>query len=184
LSRAGASPRRVLVATIGAAHGVKGEVRVKAHNADPLSLGAYGPLAADDGRVFEIERVRPGKGVVIVKFSGVDDRTAAEALNGISLYVDRERLPAIGADEFYHADLIGLAASREDGAPLGIVIAVHNFGAGDMLEIAPSRGKTLLVPFTKEAVPVVDIAAGTVTIVPPAEIEVRGGEAEAGKEST
>lgn len=174
----------VLLATIGAAHGVKGEVRVKSFTAEPMGLKDYGSLRTEDGRLFEIERIRPGKGVVIVKFSGVDDRTAAEALNGISLYVDRERLPATGADEFYHADLIGLAASREDGAPLGIVIAVHNFGAGDMLEIAPSRGKTLLVPFTKEAVPVVDIAAGTLTIIPPAEIEVRGGEAEAGKEST
>jgi 16S rRNA processing protein RimM len=174
---------RILLATIGAAQGVKGEVRVKALNADPLSLGAYGLLAGDDGRVFEIERLRPAKGVVIVKFRGVDDRNAAEALNCVNLYVDRARLPAPEADEFYHADLIGLAAIKANGDPLGTVIAVHNFGAGDMLEIAPSRGKTILVPFTKKAVPVVDIAAGTLTIVPPAEIEVRGDKAEAGKES-
>jgi 16S rRNA processing protein RimM len=163
----------VLLATIGAAHGIKGEVRVKAHSADPMALASYGVLSAQNGRGFDIERLRLGKGVVVAKFRGVDDRNAAEALNGIDLYVARERLPAAGADEFYHADLIGLAAVNTAGEELGAVIAIYNFGAGDILEIAPPRGETMMLPFTKEIVPAVDIAAGRITVVPPAETEAR-----------
>lgn len=168
----------MLLATIGAAHGIKGEVRIKAHGADPLALDAYGPLEAGDGRSFEIERLRPSRGVVIAKLRGIDGRTAAEKLNGLDLYVDRARLPAPDIDEFYHADLIGLQAVGEAGEPLGTLIAVHNFGAGDILEIAPRRGQTILVPFTKETAPLVDIAAGRIIIVPPGEIEAKGEEEE------
>jgi 16S rRNA processing protein RimM len=166
---------RVLLATIGAAHGVKGEVRVKAHGADPMALASYyGILATRDGRELEIERLRPGKGVAIAKFRGVDDRDAAEALNGVDLYIERERLPPPGAEEFYHADLIGLTAFDASGVEVGTVIAIHNFGAGDILEIAPPRGETVMLPFTKETVPAVDIAAGRITLAPPTETEARG----------
>ena len=166
-----AAPDRVLLATIGAAHGVRGEVRVKPFTADPLAIGEYKPLLAEDGRAFEIERLRPAGNVLVVKFRGVDDRTAAEALNGVALHAERAALPPTGEDEFYHADLIGLAAVTEAGDTLGTVAAVLNFGAGDILEIAPARGPSLLVPFTRAIVPDIDIAAGRIVIVMPAETE-------------
>ena len=167
------APDRILLATIGAAHGIKGEVRVKSFTADPAALGAYGPLSGADGRVFEVERVRPGKGVVVAKFRGVDDRNAAEALNGLSLFIGRDALPAPQEDEFYHADLIGLDAFDAAGEPLGAVVGVHNFGAGDILEIAPRRGRPLLVPFTKATVPDIDLTGGRLVVAPPEEIEAR-----------
>jgi 16S rRNA processing protein RimM len=168
-------PDRILLATIGAPHGVRGEVRVKSFAADPLALGNYRPLASEGGRLFHIERLRAGKGMLIVKVRGVDDRDAAAALNGTSLYVDRSALPAAEEDEFYHADLIGLAAFGEDGEPLGKVAAIHDFGAGDIVEIAPERGPPLLVPFTREAVPIVDVAGGRLVVSPPAEVGAEEG---------
>ena len=163
---------KILLARIGAAHGVRGEVRVKAFTADPMALREYGPLAAGDGRLFQVERLRLAKEVVIAKFRGIDDRNAAEALNGTDLFVLRERLPAPEEeDEFYHADLLGLAAFGAAGDPLGTVVAVHNFGAGDILDIAPSRGPSILVPFTRDCVPSVDLAAGRLLVVPPVEAE-------------
>ena len=172
----------VLLAMIGAPHGVRGEVRVKSFTADPTSLGDYGPLTAADGRRFDIERLRPAKQVVIAKFRGIDDRDSAEALNGTELYVDREALPAADEDEFYHADLIGLTALGEAGEALGTIVAIHDFGAGDILEIATARGPSLLVPFTRAAVPVVDITGGRVIVSPlvPSEDERQSGE-EAGE---
>jgi 16S rRNA processing protein RimM len=167
-----AASERILLAKIGAPHGVRGEVRVKSFATDPTALGSYGTLSAQDGRLFHIERLRPAKDMLIVKFRGVDDRDAAAALNGTSLYVERGALPAPDEDEFYHADLIGLPAYREDGEPLGTIVAIHDFGAGDILDIAPQQGPPLLVPFTREAVPVVDIAAGRVVVSPPDETEV------------
>ncbi len=162
---------RILIARVGAAHGIKGEVRVKAFTANPAEIAAYGPLEARDGRIFEVASIRPAAGAApdmqVVRFSGVDDRTAAEALNGIELSVARDRLPPAGADEFYHADLVGLDAMTRDGKSLGSIIAVQNYGAGDLLEIAPKRGETVLVPFTRAVVPEVDLAAGRVIIDPP-----------------
>ena len=149
---------------------------MKSFTADPTSLNDYGPLFASDGRVFEIERLRPSKGVVIAKFRGIDDRNAAEALNGVELFVERSALPPAEAGEYYHADLIGLEAVDADGQPLGRVVAVENFGAGDILEIAPPDGVSLLVPFTDAAVPVIDISGGRLTIVPPAEIAIEEEE--------
>jgi 16S rRNA processing protein RimM len=137
----------------------------------PSARGEYGPLSTEDGRTLEIERLRPGKGVVIVKFRGIDDRTNVERLNGISLFADRDALPPPQPDEFYHADLIGLTALSTEGAILGAVVAVHNFGAGDIVEIAPPRGPSLLVPFTKAAVPDIDIANGRMTVIPPPEAD-------------
>ena len=162
---------RVLIARSGAAHGIKGEVRVKAFTGDPAAIGDYGALEAPDGRTFEIAALRPAAGpasdMLVVRFKGVGDRNAAEALNGIELSVPRDRLPPAGEDEYYHADLVGLAAVRPDGTGIGTVIAVQNYGAGDLLEIAPHRGETLLVPFTRAVVPEVDLAGGRIVVDPP-----------------
>ncbi len=165
----------ILIARIGAPHGVKGAVRVKAYTGDAAAIGDYGPLVAKDGRVFAISHLRPDKSVVIVTFAGVDDRDAATALNGSDLYIKRSALPASDdADEFYHADLIGLVAVTPDGEGLGTVVAVHDFGAGEMLEVEQVAGKTLLLPFTRAAVPEIDLAGGRLVVVPPPEVEARG----------
>ena len=142
------------------------------------ALRRYGELIADDGRRFAVDRMRPQKEVLIVGFRGLNDRNAAEALNGTRLYVERSALPEPEEGEYYHADLIGLAAAGADGKPLGTVTAVYDFGAGEMLDIAPPRGPSLLVPFTKEAVPEVDLVGRRVIVVlpPDAEDDDTGGE--------
>jgi 16S rRNA processing protein RimM len=158
-------PDRVLVAQIGAAHGIRGEVRLRAFTADPLAVKHYGPLETEDGRqAFTIETLRPQKDVLVVRFAGVTDRNAAERLRNQNLYVPRARLPAPEAGEFYHADLIGLAVEAIDGRALGTVIAVHNFGAGDLLEVKPPNSPAVMLPFTEAIVPVVDIAGGRVVV--------------------
>jgi 16S rRNA processing protein RimM len=163
---------RICVAKIGAAHGVRGEVRLWHVTEDPLAVTRYGALETEDGaRRFEIASARAAKDHLVARIKGVDTRDDAEKLTGLELYVARARLPKTDADEFYHADLIGLAASTPDGREMGRVVAVHNFGAGDILEIAPKQGVTFLLPFTNAAVPHVDIVAGTLTIDPPTEIE-------------
>jgi 16S rRNA processing protein RimM len=171
----------IVIARIGAAHGIAGEVRVKAFTAVPADIAAYGPLAAANGRVFEVEALRPAAGtspdMLVIRFKGVRDRNQAEALNGIDLFVSRERLPAAGEDEYYHADLIGLAAVTSAGETLGTVIAVQNFGAGDLLEIAPGRGATMLVPFTRAAAPEVDLARRRIVIdLPPGLFDGEGDQ--------
>jgi 16S rRNA processing protein RimM len=180
---------RVPVARFGAAHGVRGEVRLKSYTGDPLAVRSYGPLEAGDGRSFVITHARPAAGssspdMLVVRVEGVGDRNKAETLNGIELTIPRERLPPPAEDEFYHADLIGLAAVTRDGTELGIVIAVQNHGAGDILEVAPRRGQTLLVPFTRAIVPEVDLGGGRIVIDPPPgllEGEGEGDEAEANR---
>jgi 16S rRNA processing protein RimM len=163
---------RICVARIGAAHGVRGEVRLWSFTGDPMAVTSYGPLETEDGRRrFEIETLRPSKDHFVARLAGINDRSAAEQLTNLELYVSRDRLPPAADGEFYHADLVGLAAVTPDGAPLGIVTAVHNFGGGDMVEIKPAQGDTLLVPFTDAAVPQIDIAAGRMVVVPPEEIE-------------
>jgi 16S rRNA processing protein RimM len=166
---------RVCVARIGAAHGLRGEVRLNSFTADPLAVTRYGPLQAEDGaRAFEIETCRQGKSFLVVRFKGIADRDAAERLCNLDLYVPRQRLPQAEAGEFYHADLIGLRAVTADGSEIGTVVAVQNFGAGDLLEIAPSAGgTTMLLPFTEAIVPKVDIAGGLITVVPPAVLSDR-----------
>ncbi|MGQ7792409.1 ribosome maturation factor RimM [Faunimonas sp. B44] len=164
------------MARIGGPHGVRGEVRVKSFTGDPAALGDYGPLWSEDGRRFVVERLRPAKDMLVVKFAGIELRDDAEALNGTDLYVAREALPPpADEDEFYHADLIGLEAVTAEGEPLGRITAVHDFGAGDLLDVALEAGGSRLVPFTKDAVPVVDFAAGRVVVVPPPETEARPG---------
>ena len=158
----------IQMAVIGAAHGIKGEVRVKTFTGDPLALGDYGPLYASDGRAFEVADIRPANTVVVVRFKGVKDRNAAEALAGTELFVDRSALPDEEEDEFYHADLIGLAVKDDMGAVLGTVNAVHNFGADDILEVALAGRKTVLVPFSRAAVPEISVKGGFVRIDPAA----------------
>jgi 16S rRNA processing protein RimM len=168
----------VIVARIGAAHGVRGEVRLWPFTQDPLAVASYGPLQSEDGtRTVEIESVREGKDHLIARLKGVTDRSAAEALRNVDLYVPRERLPQIDEeDTYYHSDLIGLDAVREDGTQIGTVHAIHNFGAGDVIEIVPlGSGETLMLPFTQSTVPRVDLAARQIVIVPPAEVEAREG---------
>jgi len=155
----------IQMAVIGAPHGVRGELRVKTFTGDPLALGDYGPLFSKDGRAFEVIDIRPAKTVVVVRFKGVNGRDAAEALNGTGLFIDRSALPDDGEeDEFYHADLIGLAVKDETGAAVGKVTAVQNFGGGDILEISHAGRKGVLVPFTEAAVPEIDIKAGFLRI--------------------
>ncbi len=162
----------VCVARIGAAHGVRGAVKLWSFTEDPLAVQSYGPLMTKDGaRQFEIADVRAAKDHLVATFKGIATRNDAEKLNGIELYVPREKLPATDDDEYYHADLIGLAAVNAADEPLGRVVAVHNFGAGDIIEIAPPKGATMLLPFTNAVVPTVDIAGGRVVIELPQEIE-------------
>ncbi len=130
------------------------------------AVAAYGPLQTGDGtRAFEIEALRPAKDCLIARLKGVTDRAAAERLRNTELYVPRERLPALEAEEFYHADLVGLRAEDKAGRAIGVVIAVHNFGAGDILEIAPAAGgETVMVPFSASVVPRVEVAAGRIVV--------------------
>lgn len=181
----------VLMGVIGRPQGVKGEVRVKSFCADPLALGDYGTLFDAQGRRFDVTDIRPGKNVVVATFEQVRDRTAAEALNGVELFVDREQLPdeELDEDEFFVSDLVGLAV-HEGGARTGEVMAVHDFGAGDILEIAPlsaaggpARSRAFMIDFTRETVPEIDFAAGRLTLVRPGEIEARGEGGEDGGES-
>jgi 16S rRNA processing protein RimM len=165
-------PSRICVARIGAAHGIRGEVRLWTFTEDPLAVMRYGPLATKDGaRQFEVTKAREAKTHLVALLKGIASREDAERLNGIELYVGRDQLPATGDDEYYHSDLIGLAAVDAAGASLGRVIAIHNFGAGDIIEIAPPEGATLLLPFTNAVVPTVDLAGGRVVIEMPDEIE-------------
>ncbi|GAA0784869.1 ribosome maturation factor RimM [Roseibium denhamense] len=156
---------KVLMARIGAAHGIRGEVRVKAFGDDPLSFADYGILTTKDGsRSFEVDRARVQKTVVITKFKAINDRNQAEELNGLELFISRDQLPEPDEDEFYYSDLNGLAVTETDGSEIGKVVAVQDFGAGDLLEIRPMRGKTFYVPFTREFVPKVDVQSGTLTV--------------------
>ena len=162
----------ICVARIGAAHGVRGAVKLWTFTEDPLAVKAYGPLVTKDGaRQFEVTSAREAKGHLVATLKGIATREEAERLNGIELYVAREKLPDTDEDEYYHADLIGLAAVNAAGDPLGRVIAIHNFGAGDIIEIAPPSGSTMLLPFTNAVVPTVDLAGGRVVIELPGEIE-------------
>ncbi len=160
---------RIRVARIGAAHGIRGEVRLWPFTQDPMDVARYGPLETENGaRTFEIEAMRPGKGFLVARFVGVSDRDAAEELTNLELFVPRDRLPDIvEEDTWYHADLVGLTAVTADGAVLGTVTAIHNFGAGDIIEITPANGGTLMLSFTEAAVPEIDLEAKRIVVVPP-----------------
>jgi 16S rRNA processing protein RimM len=162
----------VCVARIGAAHGVRGAVKLWTFTEDPFAIRHYGPLLSKDGkRQFEVATAREAKDHLVATFKGVTTRDEAERLNGIELYVARDKLPATDDDEYYHTDLIGLAAVTTDGDSLGRVLAIHNFGAGDIIEIAPPKGPTMLLPFTNAVVPEVDLKSGRVVIALPREID-------------
>jgi 16S rRNA processing protein RimM len=155
----------VLMAIVGAAHGIKGEVRVKTFTGDPLALGGYGTLSDKDGRSFEILDIRPQGNIVVVSLKGIDDRSDAEALTGTELFVERAALSqALEDQEFYHADLVGMDVLDERGEKIGEVSAVQNYGAGDILEIKGPGLNGALVPFTRAAVPVVDVAMRTIRL--------------------
>jgi 16S rRNA processing protein RimM len=158
----------VLLGVIGAPHGVRGEVRIKSFTGDPLAIASYGPLLDGTGRRFEIADARAAKEVVVARLKGVTSREAAEALNGVQLFIAREKLPAAeDEDEFLQADLMGCAVIGPDGTTLGTVTTVANYGAGDLLDIATPDGRSVLMPFTKAFAPRIDIAARRIDAVPP-----------------
>lgn len=159
----------MLLGEIGRPQGLQGEVRIRSFTAEPGAIASYGPLEDETGtHLFEIDSLRVTPKALTARIKGVTSRSAAEALTGTKLYVPRSRLPERGEDEWYHAELIGLAAIDRDGAPIGTVIALHNFGAGDLLEIRPASGAaTVLMPFSRDTVPEVDVEGGWLRIVPP-----------------
>jgi 16S rRNA processing protein RimM len=161
----------VCLGQIGAPHGVRGEVRLRSFTAEPEAIAAYGSLQTEDGRAIEIEALRPAKDHFVAALAGVHDRDAAAQLANAKLYAPRERLPQLAdPEEFYYADLIGLAVVDRRGEPIGSVVAIHNFGAGDLIEVQLNASrKSELLPFNDSNVPKVDIAAGTVVIDPPAD---------------
>lgn len=158
----------------GAPHGVRGELRLQSFTGDPLAIADYGPLTDKSGKkTFTLLNLRPqGKDMLVVRLKDVDDRDGAQALNGVELYLARDKLPAPDPEEFYLADLEGLRAETATGEPIGRVVALRNFGAGDILEIAPaSGGDTLMYPFTKAVAPIIDLAGGRIVVEPPTETE-------------
>lgn len=158
----------VCVGVVTGAHGVTGAVRIKSFTARAEDIAAYGPLTDEDGaRRLELRLVAAAKGVLIGRFAGIEDRNRAEALRGLQLWLPRAVLPPPDEDEYYHADLIGLDAVLADGTPLGRVRAVHDFGAGDTLEITGVSAPPAMVPFTRAVVPEIDLAAGRLVIDPP-----------------
>ncbi|WP_428426639.1 ribosome maturation factor RimM [Pararhizobium sp.] len=158
----------VLMGTIGGAQGLRGEVRVKSFAEEPTAIGDYGHLHAEDGRTFEVLEVREMKNVVVVRFRGVNDRNAAEALNGLELYVERDNLPDddLDEDEFFYADLEGLEALDAGGKSYGTVTGVFDFGAGDLLELKGPGKRPVLIPFTEWSVLEIDLEAGTMLVDP------------------
>jgi 16S rRNA processing protein RimM len=199
MAEARSGSERVLVGAIVAPHGVRGLVKVKSFTAEPADIAAYGPLSDETGRrriaLQVMSAAGGGAGALICRIDGVADRDDADALKGLRLYVERAALPAPDDEEYYQADLIGLAAELPDGSAFGRVVAVQNYGAGDLLEIdrGPSISKEATprlvdLPFTRSAVPVIDLAGGRVVVDPPAGLlepaepgETDGPEAAAGR---
>ena len=163
---------RVLLGVVAAPHGVRGLVRIRSFTEDPMAIATYGELSDEAGNTrYRVEALSTVKGAVLARIEGVADRTAAEALRGLRLYVERERLPGTGEREWYEADLIGLSAVGRDGRDWGKVIAFHDFGAGSVMEVSGG----MMLPFTDEAVPEIDVAGGKVVVEPPAGL-LPGGE--------
>lgn len=159
---------RVCLGAIAGAFGVRGEVRLKSFCAEPAAISSYGPLATEDGsRSFTVTITRQLQGAFAARLSGIADREGAEALRGTRLYADRDRLPPPEEEEYYHADLIGLTVLDTGGATLGTVKAVHDHGAGDLLEIERKGKSSILLPFTRATVPTVDLAGGRLIAEPP-----------------
>ncbi len=164
--------RDVFLATILGAHGLKGEVRVKTFTATPEMLGAYGRLHTKDGRRFTLISMRASKdGEVVAAFEEIADRGAAESLKGVELFITRSALPPTADEEFYHTDLMGLSAEDTLGRHLGKVAAIHNYGASDVLVIARDDGDEVLIAFTRENVPQIDVKSGRLVVAVPEEVE-------------
>jgi 16S rRNA processing protein RimM len=161
--------RRILVGEIAGAHGIRGDVLVRSYTETPEAVAGYGPLMDASGKkIFSLRVVRITSKGIVARIAGIDDRNAAEPLRGTKLYVERSKLPSTSEAEFYHADLIGLRAVAPDGSEVGKIIAVQNFGAGDLLELKPPEGETEFIPFEDRWVPRVDLEAGLVVIDRPA----------------
>ena len=156
---------RVLLGVVAAPHGVRGLVRIRSFTEDPMAVATYGPLSDETGKkLFRVEALSAARGAVLARIEGVADRTAAEALRGLRLYVERSALPETGVQEWYEADLVGLIVVDLDGRDWGKVIAFHDFGAGPVMEVSAG----LMLPFTDEVVPEIDIEGGKVVVDPPA----------------
>jgi 16S rRNA processing protein RimM len=163
----GTAVEMVCVGAIAGGHGLAGVVKIKPFTAQPEDVVAYGAVADEAGtRSFDIKLVGENKGTVLARMSGVGDRTAADALKGVRLYVPRTALPEPDEGEFYHADLVGLSVIDQGGETLGKVHAMHDFGAGDLLEMQLEDGRLVMLPFTQDCVPTVDLKAGHVVAVP------------------
>jgi len=177
---ADAPPGLICLGVVLGAHGVRGAVRIKSFAMNASDIAAYGPLQSEDGsRRFSLIVRGVTRGAVLAEIAGIDRREAAEALQGVKLYVPRAALPATDEDEFYHADLIGLSARTVAGEDYGVVKSIYDHGAGDVIEIAREREQSIFFPFTREIVPEIDLAGGSLVIDPPAEIEAgKPGEAE------
>jgi len=171
------SSDRILLGVVAAPHGVRGLVRIKSFTGDPMAVGTYGPLSDETGKKeYRVEALSAARGAVLARIEGVADRTSAEALRGLRLYVERGRLPKTGEREWYEADLIGLAAVGRDGRNWGKVTAFHDFGAGSVMEVSGgSLAGTVMLPFTDEVVPEIDVEGGKVVVEPPAGL-LPGGE--------
>ena len=175
---AASNPDLTCVGAIAGAYGVRGEVRLKSFCAMPEDIGGYSPLQSEGGQSFDVTITRPIKNGLAARLSGVTTKEQADALKGQRLFVPRDRLPALGDDEFYHADLIGLDVVDTGGTTLGRITAIHDHGAGDLLEIAgPGIRGTVMLPFTRAAVPTVDLAARRVVTDPPEGIFPGTGDA-------
>nr|WP_281825056.1 ribosome maturation factor RimM [Jannaschia rubra] len=172
----------VCLGAVTGSYGVRGEARVKSFCAEPSAIGDYGPLTDDMGRTYALTVVRPVKGGYAVRLSGVPHKEAADALKGQRLWAPRSALPDPGEEEYYHSDLIGMEAVDTGGAPLGRVHAVHDHGAGDLLELRPKAGPAVLVPFTRTIVPTVDLTARRLVIDPPGGLFDAGEEPDDGTE--
>ncbi len=159
-------PAQICLGLIVGSKGLRGEVRVKSYTEDPQDVAAYGPVFTGDGRTLTLTVTGAAAGVVIAKVDGVTDRTAADALKGLELFVPRSALPPPGTDSLYQADLIGLRAERTDGEVLGTVVAFHNYGGGDVMEVKDAGGEEILIPFTEAAIAEVDMAARRVLVTP------------------
>ncbi len=161
----------VLLGVVIGAQGLKGGVRVKTFTESPEKLAAYGPLHTKDGRALAVVSAKSGKDGALVMFKDISDRNVAEALKGTELYVKRSALPEIDAEEFYHADLVGLRAEDTEGRAMGVVRALHNFGAGDVIELMRDDGDEVFLPFTREVAQEIDIVNGRIVIAAPEEVE-------------
>lgn len=168
---------KVCVGAVVGAHGVRGQVRVKSFTADPADVAAYGPVESEDGtKRYKLMVMGEAKGLIIVRLDGVTDRDAAEALRGTKFFVPRDRMPETEEDEFLYSDLVGLRAEDADGTVIGTVRGVADYGAGEVLDIGCAGGGAFMVPFTKLAVPVVDVAQGRVVVEPPVYAPDEAGE--------